>query len=45
MGTGELALGLPVFAGVSDISDNKRSFYHGKSNSLSQLINGKSKNL
>ena len=38
--TGGLALGLPVIAGVIDISDITYSFDHVKSISTSQLING-----
>ena len=44
-GIGRFALGLPAIAGVTDISDIIHSFDHGKSSSISQLINKKSRDL
>ena len=42
-GMGGLAFGLPGILGVIDISDIIHSFDHEKSSSVSQLINGKSR--
>ena len=43
--TGKFASQLPDTLGVINISDTMHSFYHDKSSSISQLINGKSGNL
>ena len=43
--SGRLAFGLPATLGAIDISDIIHSFDHDQSSSVSQLINGKSKNL
>ena len=42
---GGLAFGLSAIVGVIDISYIIHSFDHDKSNSISQLINGKSRDL
>ena len=41
--TGRLASELRVILGITDISDIIHSFDNGKSSSISQLINGKSR--
>ena len=43
--TGGIAFGVPAILGVIDISDIMQSFNHDKSSYISQLINGKSRDL
>ena len=43
--TGGIAFGVPAILGVIDISDIMQSFDHDKSSYVSQLINGKSRDL
>ena len=43
--TGGIAFGVPAILGVIDISNIMQSFDHDKSGHVSQLINGKSRDL